>query len=252
MPNVAAAGPLVARGNDQGRTILPKLAAARDVVLSRGWLSKMPPSFQQRVIDECLYRRVKGGTVICRPGEQSADMYALVTGSLSLEIAPRGQVPHLSNFLVPGSWWGEGAALTGRKRRFGITAVRDSGLMILSARGVRAIIDDTPDAWQCFYLLTLHHLDEAVSLYDDLMRRKHEERFVAMLLHFSDCRHETPRHGGPIEVDVAQEELASIANVARTTASKVLRNLEKTGKIELSYRRIRILSPDGLRSMIRG
>lgn len=250
MTNVAVAGHLVARPHDPVRPVPPALAAAREVVLSRGWLSKMPPSFQRRVIDKCLYRRVEAGTVICRLGDDAAGIYGMVSGSLSIEIAPGGRNPHLGSFFVPGSWWGEAAILTGQKRRAGVRATRDSGLMFLSARGIRALLDEDPDAWRCFYQLTLRHYDKTVSLYDDLMRRNHEERFIAMLLQFSDCRYETPRHGEPIEVFVAQDDLAGIANVARTTAGKTLRKLEKAGQIELSYRRIRILSPDALRSAL--
>jgi CRP/FNR family transcriptional regulator, cyclic AMP receptor protein len=252
MPNVAASVPLVVRAEDHVWTTLPGLAAARDVVLSRGWLSTMPSSFQQRVLDRCLYRKVEAGAVISRAGAQASGMYGLVSGSLSIEVASQGQNPHLGSFFVPGSWWGEAPVLTGVKRWATVKATLDSGLMFLSARGVNAILEEDPDAWRCFYRLTLRHLDKTISLYDDLKRRDQVERFIAVLLQFGDCRFETPRHGGPFGVYAAQEDLARIANISRSTAQKILRKLEKAGSIELSYRRIRILSPDALRSALTG
>jgi CRP-like cAMP-binding protein len=47
------------------------------------------------------------------------------------------------------------------------------------------------------------------------------------------------------------EDLAHMANVARTTAGAILRKLEADGYLALSYRRIRVKAPDALRSMLR-
>ena len=52
MPNLARSEHLVAKANDDVRPVLPGLAAARNVVSSRGWLSQMPSSFQRRVLDK--------------------------------------------------------------------------------------------------------------------------------------------------------------------------------------------------------
>ena len=41
-----------------------------------------------------------------------------------------------------------------------------------------------------------------------------------------------------------------MANLARTTAGTVLRKLEADGRVEVAYRRIRILDPDALRAML--
>jgi CRP/FNR family transcriptional regulator, cyclic AMP receptor protein len=43
-----------------------------------------------------------------------------------------------------------------------------------------------------------------------------------------------------------------MTNQARNTAGTVLRKLEADGYIEVSYRRVRILAPDALRTMLEG
>ena len=55
----------------------------------------------------------------------------------------------------------------------------------------------------------------------------------------------------PIEIDMNHEDLAHMANVARTTAGAILRGLEADGHLALSYRRISIRAPDTLRKMLR-
>ena len=43
---------------------------------------------------------------------------------------------------------------------------------------------------------------------------------------------------------------AAMADVARTTVNAVLRKLQTSGLVELSYRSVRVLAPDALRSML--
>ena len=50
-----------------------------------------------------------------------------------------------------------------------------------------------------------------------------------------------------VDLDIGHEDFATMANVARTTAGSILRELEEAGLLELSYRRVRVLLPDALR-----
>jgi len=84
------------------------------------------------------------------------------------------------------------------------------------------------------------------------MMRNHLKRFVAVLLRMGNCRLVSPRKRGPIEIDINHEDLAHMANVARTTAGAILRKLESDGHLALSYRRISIRAPDALRKMLHG
>ena len=60
-----------------------------------------------------------------------------------------------------------------------------------------------------------------------------------------------PKNRSSAEIDISQDELAMLANVARTTVGAILKKLETTGHIKQSYRRIRLLAPDALRAMVR-
>ena len=71
-----------------------------------------------------------------------------------------------------------------------------------------------------------------------------------MLLRLGGCRQRTPPGAAPIEADVSQEDFAAMTNLARTTAGTVLRTLAAAGRIDVSYRKVRILKPDALRAML--
>ncbi len=218
-------------------------------MLRRGWLSRMQPAFQRRVIEQCQYRVVPAGEQIYNLGDVAGGMFGFVGGGVAVEIAPAERGPYVASLLIPGSWFGEIAALSGQLRRVGMKATRETELLYLPSPAINAILAENTEAWRYFYLVTVGHFDTAVGLSDDLMRRDHQERVVGILLHLAGCRHRTPAEW-LAELDVGQEQLANIANVARTTLGAMLRGLQLTGHIDLSYRRIRIKDPDALRSLM--
>jgi len=229
-----------------------EIVTAHEVVLRRGWLSLTPASFQRDVLNRCFLVRFEAGESIYVVGDPPGGMFGLVSGGVSVSIAPGERGPYFAHFAQPGTWMGEAAAITGQPRRVGVSATREAELLHLPLQEIHEIVDRNPEAWRLFALITIGHLDMAIGASDDLMIRDHVKRCLAVLLRLGGCRQASPADRSPIEVDVSQEEMAVLSNVARTTAGAVLRKLEATGYLEQSYRRIRILAPDALRGMLQG
>lgn len=226
--------------------------AAHEIVLRRGWLSRTPERFQRAVLDLSQIRIFKKGEVLFRAGDPPGGLYGLVSGGLSIEIAPSERGPYVGGFATPGSWYGEGSVITGQPRRVSLVATRDSQLLHLPLNAIQQIVSQDPSAWRLIALVTVLQLDAVVTAYDDLMRRDHDKRLVAILLHLCGCRRGTPTGFSPVDVDVGQNDLAGMSNVARTTAGAVLRDLDKAGHIVRSYRCITVCNPDALRAMLTG
>ncbi len=247
-------------------------AEVHKIVLEQGWLSLTPPSFQHSVLERCRLRHYKRGESIYSAGDTSSDMFGLIVGALAISVAPGERGPYVAHFARPGSWYGEAASITGQPRRVGLLATRATGLLKLPAHAIREIVGKDPSIWRLFALATVTHLDLAMGACDDLMIRDPVRRCVAILLRLGGRRQMSPAELSPadlspaelspadlspadlspIEIDLSQADIADLANVARTTLNTILRELEKAGKIERSYRRIRILSPKALRAMLRG
>jgi CRP/FNR family transcriptional regulator, cyclic AMP receptor protein len=94
------------------------------------------------------------------------------------------------------------------------------------------------------------HERTAVYAVADLMIRDHAKRLVAVLLRLADARTQSPEATGPIEVEASQADLATMANIARTTANATLRKLVSAGQVKLAYGRIIVVKPDGLRAKL--
>ena len=225
--------------------------AARKIVIDNGWLSLTPASFQRVVLDRCRLEEFKAGQCIFMAGDPPGGMYGLVSGGLGISIAPGERGPYFAHLAKPGTWFGENSAIAEKPRRIGLTATRDALLLHLPLAKINEIVARDPAAWRLIALVTSGHIDLAIGACDDLMLRDHVKRCIAVLLRLGGCRYVSPTDAQHAEIDFSQDEIATLANVARTTVGRVLRNLEKAGHIQQRYRRIGILAPDSMRAMLR-
>ncbi len=226
-------------------------SGARTIAGGRGWLSLTPASFRDAVLERSQLVETDPGGVIYQVGDAPGGLYGLLSGSLGISIAPGENGPYLAHFAQPGTWFGEGAVITGRPRQVGLTATSACQLLHLPLHSLNEILGNDPTAWRSVALLTTLHLDVAIGAADDLMIRGHLPRFVAILLRLGGCRSHGPTPEVSVEVHVSQSDLAHMANVGRTTANTMLRSLARAGHIEHSYRHIRILTPSAMRAMLR-
>lgn len=223
------------------------LAAAHRIMLREGWLSLTPEPFGREVLGRCHLKRYETGQSVYVVGDPPGGMFGLVSGGLGVSIAPGERGPYFAHFARPGAWFGEAAVITGQPRRVGLAATRPTQLLHLPLPAIHEMVAKAPEIWRFIALVTIGHLDVAIGASDDLMIRDHVARCIAILLRLAGCRTRSPPGDEPAIVDVSQEELAAMANLARTTMGSVLHRLEQDGQIELSYRHIRIVKPDSLR-----
>ncbi len=225
--------------------------AARKIVSDNGWLSQTPHSFRSAVLDLCRLQSFKNGQSIYMAGDPPGGMYGLVSGGVGVSIAPGERGPYFAHLGRPGTWFGEASAVLRQPRRVGLSATRNAELLYLPIEKIDDLVARDANAWRFFALVTVGHLEMAIGACDDLMLRDHVRRCVATVLRLGGCRNSSPANATPVEIDACQDEIATLANVARATAGAVLRKLEAKGLIEKSYRQIRILAPDALRAMLR-
>jgi CRP/FNR family transcriptional regulator, cyclic AMP receptor protein len=223
---------------------------AHDIVLRHGWLSQMPPSFQACVLDRCRAQRLAPGEPVYAIGDPPGGMFGMVAGGVAISVSPGRQGPYVAHLARPGSWFGEAAAITGQPRRVGLTATRETDLLHLPLHAIQEIVGQDPSAWRLFAVATVGHLDLAIGAYDDLMIRDPVRRCIAVLLRLAGIQQPGSDASRPAEIDLSQEDIAALANVARTTLNTLLRRLEKAGHLQLAYRRVRILAPGALRSLL--
>jgi len=223
---------------------------AHKIVQSQGWLSRTPAAFQHDVLDRCVLQDIRPGARLFAEDAPVGDMYGMVAGHLAVWIAQGQRKPRLVHFLRSGSWFESLPPFTGQGLRVSLSASRDVKVLRLPQQAMREIAGLHPDAWRLFALVSAGYVRVATLAADDLLIRDHVKRCIAVLLRLGGCRVATPPAATPIEVELNQQGLATLSNLARTTTGAILRQLEESGHLEVSYRHIRILAPDALRSML--
>ena len=224
--------------------------AVRKVVLAHGWLSERPKAFQEAVLDRCLIKTVGKGALAFHVGDPPGGMHAVVSGSLAVEIAPGTRGPDILFIATPGTWTAATGAVTNRPRQIGFRALGDSTLLYLPLQAINQIIDDDRSTWR-YFALAAHEILELMNVAcADLRRRDPVSRLLGTLLTSIGCRLATPEDVSSLELDVTQNSLAHLSNLSRTTVGTLLKNLENAGHLERHYNKIRVRSPDALRSML--
>ena len=229
---------------------MPDLAAAQRVLSQLGWLSVTPERFRDSVLKMSVLKKFAANEIIYATGDPASGMYGLVSGGVRVEVAPRDQAPFAVHLFVPGTWMGEGAAISGQARILTLAATRDTQLLYLTRTAITTILNDDPDAFRTFARLGQMHLETALGAIGDLMLRKPDKRLIASLLRLCGSRFETPEGLGIIDIDLSQDDIALMSNVGRTKANAILQELQERGQVEINYRRIRVLAPDELRARL--
>ena len=227
-----------------------EIDAALDLVSRRGWLSQTPRAFRNALLARVHLQTFIDCEIIYEAGDRPGGIYGVVSGAVRISFVPEERGPVFAHYFRIGSWFGEAAALSGQPRMAGHSASGDTELLHLPIKGVNELIRADPTCLRFFSILTYGHLQTALGATADLMIRDHVKRFIAVLLRLGGCREATQSGERLIEVCISQDDLAVMANVARTTANSILRRLHRNGLVNVAYRRIDITAPDRLRAML--
>jgi CRP/FNR family cyclic AMP-dependent transcriptional regulator len=223
---------------------------ARSVLRRSGWLTHTPPGFREDVLARAMLRAFAPGAPLYHQGDPPGGIHGLVSGGLAVLIAPGERGPHFAHFARPGFWAGEAAAFTGQPRRIGLMATRQTRTLYLPLDAIHALAAADPLTWRWLALITIGHVDLAIGSADDLMLRDPQARCVAVLLRLAGCRGTPSGPEAAADIDVTQEELATLANLSRNAVGTILRCLAAQGQVRLDYRRITIVKPAELRQRL--
>lgn len=215
------------------------------VLKGSGWLSYQPEDFQQEVLKRLTLLRVATGRNVYLSGDPVGGVYALVTGTLAVSIAPGETGPHLVHLATPGWWFGEGCFLTGAPRRIGLQAVTDCTVASLALAEMNGFAARDPEAIRRFAAIAMLNVDLALLALEDLLRPDATRRIAAVLWRGS---------GGQsgYRLPVTHAGLRQLANVTRKETFTAVKRLDHLGAIRRSYALIEIADGNLLRRIADG
>lgn len=194
----------------------------------------------------CTLRRVARGDAIFRVGEPCEAFHVTVMGQVKLfALSPTGQ-EKVIELVSPGQSFAEALMFTDKPYFINAQALTDTLLLTVQKSAVLAEIDHDPRfALRMLAGISrrLHGLVrdvEAYSLHSGL------QRVIGYLLRDQLTEDDPPNASVTVSLPVSKATIASRLSLTPEYFSRVLRELESEGLIEVDKRDIRIRDPEAL------
>jgi CRP-like cAMP-binding protein len=220
------------------------------VLSETGWLSLTPIEFRSAVLERVTLHKFDPGETVYRIGDPPGGLWAVVDGTVEIEIPGPESAPTFARFATPGIWLGEGALIRASRRRAGIIATCPCMMAYLSLADCRRLLEEDPSRWRWIALLSTMNLDLALQLAADLLLREPEKRTAAMILRLAGLRNGPFLRSTPSPIRLSQEKLGLLVNLSRTAIGPIIHDFMEKGWIEVHYREISVRDEAGLLSVL--
>lgn len=208
--------------------------------LSRGSRAPVGEDDIATLVAEIGEQTYAGGTFVFREGDPAARVHVLRTGRVELSRIIGGRRVMLQ-MLRPGDVFGDVPALLGEPEPFDARAVVDSTLLSIEARDLFRLLATRQRLAQRWMVSLAERMSGLQSRLVDLLAGGLEAQVASYLL----------REGADSgRVEIPHAQLAALLGVQRTSVQRVLKQLEAAGLVEVGYRRVELLDPAGLASLV--
>ena len=203
-----------------------------------GWLAGQPPALRDFVATTGLWRDYRAGQVVYMAHDPADGLYELAKGALDISSPDAGDEQVALSRAEPGFWIGDAALLSHTPRLVTVTAMTDARLLFVPGPAVLRLLQDHPELWPCFYMLSNINLATALELLAEALSCPPRVRIARNILRLTDHQDE--------RVMASQSDIARLAGVTRATMQRGLSDLIRDGAIETGYRSIGIRDRDVL------
>lgn len=190
-------------------------------------------------------KKFKAREIIVSSGEVASHLYLVKTGSVNFYVITSDGREVLIRRLLPGNVFGVGAFLPESTGYIGTAeAVQDTEVLMWDHRLIRQLAKAHPGLSENALRTLLRYLALYVKRHIGLVSNTAEERLAGALTSLGSRAGHI--HPGGIEVEIKNEDLASLADVGFFTASRLLKQWERDGAVEKSRGKVLILCPEKL------
>jgi CRP-like cAMP-binding protein len=214
--------------------------AAMKIMHSTGWLSRQPEAFRNEVLRSSRFMTFAAGEALYNFQDDTSGVFGLVDGVIEIQLA-NGNVGTVG---TPGYWVGEAAGFKRMPRGASLVARTSAAVLYLPLVDFERIISNA-EYCRCFATLTVEHLEEALAVVANLMVNDSMQRVCGRLLNLL-----TIDNRGGSQMEITQEDLASMCGLSRQTVNKVIGRLIEDGIVASTYGQISIIDEARLRKLV--
>lgn len=191
-------------------------------------LSSLSEDDRRRVLAKATRHRYARKEALFHEGDPGETLHLIDSGRIAIRITtPLGSVATLV-VLGPGDVLGELSLVSdGRRRSATAVALEKTQTLALHRNDFEAIVQEHPAVHRFLVTVLAEQVARLSRLLLEALYVPADKRVVRRLVDLSAVY--ATRDGGPVDIAVTQEDLASLAGTSRATANRVLGELERAG-----------------------
>ena len=238
---------LASRGNTTDR----QESKSQDQPLTShfSWLNNLPDEVSKAIRDKMYRRKLPRNSYLFRAGQWDGTLFYIVSGAVQLKAISQDGKESLLTIHRAGACIGVTTALCPLTHVYDAVATRHSVVDCLAQnefqelRQIHSEIDRAIAEWSAHRIWELLNLMLGAMIHD-LPRRLASH--VDYLLEPDSSQQETIAKN---QLRISQEVLATAVGASRQAVGKVLREWNAAGIVDVSYRRVKILDRNALKSI---
>jgi CRP-like cAMP-binding protein len=194
----------------------------------------------------CHLRTAAKGLVVCEKGADLNGFFVVVSGRVKLALLSADGAERVVDILLPGSAFGESAALLSQPCPLHAEALSDSRLLFVERERLRAAMTRWPEVALAVIAIVAQRVQDLTHDLEACCLHSAAQRVAGFLLR--DARRGS---AGPDAAEVVlpapKVVVASRLNLTAETFSRELHDLAREGIVEIERRTVRVLSLRRLR-----
>jgi len=197
------------------------------------------------ILAPAIKRRCAASEIIVTARERAARLYVVQTGAVDYQVATSGGKDILVWRLVPGDVFGVAAFLSEPIGYLGTAkSVFQSEVLVWKHQVVQELSKTYPRLAENALRTALRYLALYAERHMRLVADTAQERLAVALTSLGSRAGHVRPNG--VEIDIKNEDLASLADLSFFTATRLLKALERKGVVKKSRGKILIRSPEKL------
>ncbi|WP_299323098.1 Crp/Fnr family transcriptional regulator [Parasphingopyxis sp.] len=222
---------------------------AKQIVKTGGWLALVPAKAADQLLANALLIHLEPGSYLFRQGDPPGGLYAVVKGTLLMEVASRTDSYRLLGIQTPGGWFGQKPSLTGSPRTISYRSVGEVVLLNIPLPALRVFMDSVPDGGAMIASISEWYLDIAIDTLSDMTIPSAERRIAAMLLRLAKYPYGISGEDGGL-VELSQSQIAEVANASRDNVNRAIAKFRRNGWLESGYKWLRLTRPEAIERFV--
>lgn len=195
-----------------------------------------------------MLRWVHAGELVFSRQQAATALYAVLDGAVGLGLARADEPFQLERTVRGPQWLDASSAWLGGTHAQDAQALVDARLMQLSLPALRALLQREAGLLERMLVVLAGTVHSLTSVTHDLMHKDAERRLAAWLLQRCRCM-ETG--GAQIELNERKRDIAAQLAITPETLSRMMRQLNRKGLIEVHGYSVKVLDLDALKTLAR-